>query len=82
MPYETSSFRITSPDSLSVAITSIIPSTNSKSEIAFVNYEDAYSVGFEDMARRVPNISKIKQFTGWEPEIDLKTIIGDVANDV
>ena len=60
----------------------IIDQTNSKSEIAFVNYEDAYSVGFEDMARRVPNISKIKQFTGWEPEIDLKTIIGDVANDV
>jgi UDP-glucose 4-epimerase len=60
----------------------IIDQTNSKSEIAFVNYEDAYSVGFEDMVRRVPNISKIKLFTGWEPEIDLKTIIRDVANNV
>ena len=60
----------------------IIDQTNSKSEIAFVNYEDAYSVGFEDMARRVPNISKIKLFTGWEPEIDLKTIIRDVASNV
>ena len=60
----------------------IIEQTNSKSEIAFVNYEDAYSVGFEDMVRRVPNISKIKLFTGWEPEIDLKTIIRDVASNV
>ena len=60
----------------------IIDQTNSKSKIAFMNYVDAYSVGFEDMVRRVPNISKIKQFTGWEPEIDLKTIIKDVANDI
>ena len=60
----------------------IIDQTNSKSEIAFVNYEDAYTVGFEDMVRRVPNISKIKLFTGWEPEIDLKTIIRDVASNV
>jgi UDP-glucose 4-epimerase len=60
----------------------IIDQTNSNSEITFVNYEDAYSVGFEDMVRRVPNISKIKLFTGWEPEIDLKTIIRDVASNV
>jgi UDP-glucose 4-epimerase len=60
----------------------IIEQTHSKSKIDFINYEDAYSVGFEDMARRVPNISKIKLFTGWEPEIDLKTIIEDIANFV
>lgn len=57
----------------------IIDQTNSKSKITFTNYKDAYAVGFEDMARRVPDISKIKQFTGWEPEIDLKMIIKDVA---
>ena len=60
----------------------IIKQTNSKSEITFTEYEDAYALGFEDMARRVPNISKVKQFTGWEPEIDLKTIITDVAKYV
>ena len=60
----------------------IIDQTNSNSEITFVNYEDAYSLGFEDMVRRVPDISKIKLFTGWEPEIDLKTIIKDVAGNV
>ena len=58
----------------------IVNLTNSKSEITFVNYKDAYAVGFEDMARRVPDISKIKLFTGWEPKIDLKRVIIDVAN--
>ena len=60
----------------------IIKQTNSKSEITFTEYEDAYAMGFEDMARRVPNISKVKLYTGWVPEIDLKTIITDVANYV
>ena len=60
----------------------IIKQTNSKSEITFTDYKDAYAMGFEDMARRVPDISKIRQFTGWEPEINLETIIRDVANHV
>ena len=60
----------------------IIKQTNSKSKITFTEYEDAYALGFEDMARRVPNISKVKLFTGWVPEIDLNTIITDVANYV
>jgi UDP-glucose 4-epimerase len=58
----------------------IIKQTNSNSEITFADYKDAYAIGFEDMTRRVPDVSKIKLFTGWEPEIDLKTIISDVAN--
>ena len=58
----------------------IIKQTNSKSKITFTEYEDAYAVGFEDTARRVPDISKIKLVTGWEPEIDLKRVIKDVAS--
>ena len=58
----------------------VIKQTNSKSDIAFTNYEDAYAVGFEDMARRVPDISKITSLTGWEPKIDLRTIISNVTN--
>ena len=58
----------------------IIKQTNSKSQITFTNYEDAYSVGFEEMARRVPDISKLTKFTGWEPRLDLETIIEDVSN--
>lgn len=57
----------------------IIQKTNSKSDITFTVYEDAYAVGFEDMARRVPNISKIFNFVGWEPKLGLETIIEDVS---
>ena len=57
----------------------VIDQTNSSSTINFTNYQDAYAVGFEDMQRRVPDITKIKKFIGWEPVIDLKTIISDVA---
>ena len=56
----------------------IIKQTNSKSEITFTDYEDAYAIGFEEMARRVPDISKLTDFTGWEPKLGLEIIIGDV----
>jgi UDP-glucose 4-epimerase len=58
---------------------SIVKQTNSKSEITFTPYEDAYAIGFEEMVRRVPDISKITKFTGWEPKLGLNTIIDDVA---
>ena len=57
----------------------IIDQTKSKSAITFTDYQDAYAVGYEDMARRVPDVSKIKEFIGWESIIDLKTIINDIA---
>ena len=57
----------------------IINKTKSKSEITFTDYEEAYSPGFEDMLRRVPNISKIIKFTGWEPILGLEKIIEDVS---
>lgn len=56
----------------------IINQTNSSSNIVFTNYQDAYSIGFEDMQRRVPDITKIKKFTGWEPVLGLDSIISDV----
>jgi UDP-glucose 4-epimerase len=37
----------------------------------FIPYEKAYEPGFEDMRRRVPDISKIKAMTGWEPTVPL-----------
>ena len=58
----------------------IIEQTNSKSEIVYVPYEDAYGDGFEDMERRVPNIELIKSLVGWEPKRDLSTMITDIAN--
>jgi UDP-glucose 4-epimerase len=45
--------------------------TDSKSEIQLVPYEQAYEAGFEDMHRRLPDISKIRQVIGYEPSLDL-----------
>ena len=58
----------------------IINQTNSKSKITFMSYQDAYKVGYEDMSRRVPNLSKIEEFTGWRPKLSLKEIITDVVS--
>jgi UDP-glucose 4-epimerase len=57
----------------------VIAETNSKSEIVYVPYQEAYGDGFEDMERRVPNIELIKSLVGWEPKRDLSTMISDIA---
>jgi UDP-glucose 4-epimerase len=56
--------------------------TNSKSEIVFVSYNDAYAHGFEDMHRRVPDLSKIKSQIGWQPNKSLSRIIQDVERSI
>jgi UDP-glucose 4-epimerase len=50
----------------------------SKSEIVNIPYEKAYEEGFEDMPRRVPNLSKIATAIGWKPSIALHQILEDV----
>ncbi len=57
----------------------VIELTGSSSTIEKIVYEKAYPEGFEDMQRRVPDISKIKQVLGWSPEINLDQIIKDIA---
>ncbi|HEY6118891.1 MAG TPA: GDP-mannose 4,6-dehydratase [Pyrinomonadaceae bacterium] len=52
--------------------------TNSKSEIVFVPYDEAYGEGFEDMPRRIPDISKVKNLVGFEPRMDLDGILRSV----
>lgn len=52
----------------------------SRSEIVFMDYQEAYGNGFEDMQRRVPDISLIKQLIGWEPQLSLENIVDDIAN--
>ncbi len=58
---------------------SVIKETRSQSSIEFIPYEKAYAPGFEDMQRRVPDISKIKQELNWAPKKNLSQIIADVA---
>jgi UDP-glucose 4-epimerase len=54
--------------------------TNSESEIAFVPYDEAYEEGFEDMPRRVPDISKVGALIGFRPEMTLEGILQSVIN--
>ena len=54
--------------------------TNSESEIMFVPYDEAYEEGFEDMPRRVPNISKVNQQIGFQPEMNLDGILKSVID--
>ena len=58
----------------------VIELTGSKSTIEKVLYEKAYAPGFEDMQRRIPDISKIKRVVGWTPKLSLDSIISDIAN--
>jgi UDP-glucose 4-epimerase len=54
--------------------------TQSESEIVFVPYDEAYEEGFEDMPRRVPDISKIHGLVGFEPKMDLDGILQTVID--
>ena len=52
--------------------------TASDSEIVFVPYDEAYEEGFEDMPRRVPDISKISGLVGFQPRVTLEGILESV----
>src|SRR3954471_23337770 len=49
--------------------------TGSSSEIVTVPYERAYEAGFEDMPRRVPDISRLRALIGYEPQVELDEIL-------
>lgn len=53
--------------------------TDSPSEIRKVSYESAYGEGFEDMEFRTPDISKINQFIGYRPTVNLDNILRRVV---
>ena len=57
----------------------VILDTESKSDIVYVPYTEAYGEGFEDMERRVPNIDLIYDLVGWKPRRDLAVIIADIS---
>ena len=55
----------------------IIQYTKSSSSLKFLKYEDVFGFGFEDMERRVPDISKAAQILGWKPFKTINDIIRD-----
>jgi UDP-glucose 4-epimerase len=57
----------------------IIERTSSSSKIKHIPYTEAYPAGFEDMQRRVPDITKIKKTIDWQPTHTLDSIIDSVA---
>jgi UDP-glucose 4-epimerase len=57
----------------------VLSITRSNSGITYTPYSDAYPAGFEDIQRRVPDISKVKGAIGWSPTKDIKQIISDIA---
>lgn len=64
--------------SISELARKVIQITNSTSKIEYVPYDEAYPFGFEDMQRRVPDITKLKSIIDWEPKKDLNQIIEDI----
>lgn len=56
----------------------VIAQTGSKSGIELIPYSDVYPEGFEDMVRRLPDVSKLERFTGFRPRRPLSEIIADV----
>jgi UDP-glucose 4-epimerase len=53
--------------------------TGSSSPIEFVPYAEAYAEGFEDMHRRIPDLTRLKATINFRPETPLATIIHDVV---
>jgi UDP-glucose 4-epimerase len=55
---------------------------DSRSSIQFVPYEQVYGKSFEDMSRRVPDLSKIERFTGYRPEVSLDGLLEITVRDM
>ncbi len=56
----------------------IIEMTGSHSELRYIPYEEAYEAGFEDMRRRVPDTTKVRNLLGFAPDSHLDDILKDV----
>jgi UDP-glucose 4-epimerase len=54
--------------------------TGSESPIVRIPYDQAYEAGFEDMRRRVPDLSKVRQLIGYEPRVQLDEILHKVIS--
>ncbi|MCZ7646983.1 MAG: GDP-mannose 4,6-dehydratase [Planctomycetota bacterium] len=60
----------------------VIKLTRSKSKLEFVPYEQAYGEGFDDMQRRVPDLTRVRKLIGWKPRHKLDDIIRQVAAEM
>ena len=65
--------------SINELATAILEKAGSSSSIVRIPYDVAYEKGFEDMERRIPDITKIRDLTGWLPARTLDDILDDVV---
>ncbi len=56
----------------------MIERTGSSSKIALVPYEEAYDEGFEELGRRQPDTTALRELTGWAPTRTIDDAIDDV----
>jgi UDP-glucose 4-epimerase len=59
----------------------VIERTGSSSEVQLVPYQDVYVGGFEDMPRRVPDITRARKLVGFEPVTSLAEIVDTMIDD-
>jgi UDP-glucose 4-epimerase len=76
-------FNIGSDDEISILELAqrIIARAESPSAVHRVPYSEAYGPEFEDMERRVPDTTKLRAFTGWQPRRDLDDVLADAIAD-
>jgi UDP-glucose 4-epimerase len=55
--------------------------TGSRSPIVFIPYSTAYEAGFEDMVRRVPDITKVNRLIGYQPTVSLEAGLESIIED-
>jgi UDP-glucose 4-epimerase len=55
--------------------------TGGKSQIRTIPYGEAYTAGFEDMIRRVPDLAKVRRLIGYQPTRSLDTILSEVIEE-
>jgi UDP-glucose 4-epimerase len=70
----------TEPISIEELAQKVVRMTNSSSVIKYIPYEQAYERGFEDLQRRVPDISKAKALVGFEPKTSLDELLQKVID--
>lgn len=74
-------FNVGNPEEITIrALAELVKEvTGSHSAIVTIPYEQVYETGFEDMPRRVPDISRIRALTGWSPTRTLKDVLDHVV---
>ncbi|MBU0679327.1 MAG: GDP-mannose 4,6-dehydratase [Verrucomicrobia bacterium] len=77
-------FNIGSEEEISISdlAEKIRKTTDSSSDVTLIPYDEAYAPGFEDMQRRVPNISRVGSLLGWKPEINLDATLARVRDQI